>query len=201
MEDNQTHAYTPPTTATHDSLTSPVVRDAPSQVQENTQGTQSLLIEMRALRQDFETKVKYDESKERLIESLHRELQVYREGLHFRVLRPVFNDLITLHDDIGKLIAAQTTGAEGPIAATRDLAFFQETIEDILQRYGVETFMLSDEVFQSQKQKSSKVVATADQTLDKHVARRVRKGFLYEEKVLRPEIVEIFKYTPTTAEQ
>ncbi len=47
-----------------------------------------LLVELRELRQDFDTKIKYDESKERQVDSLHRELQSYREGLHFKIYAP-----------------------------------------------------------------------------------------------------------------
>src|SRR5437667_6699347 len=64
---------------------------------------QLLVDEMQSLRHDFDTKVKYDESKERQIDSLHRELQAYREGFHFKILRPLFIDLIAVHDDLGKL--------------------------------------------------------------------------------------------------
>src|SRR5579859_5517525 len=68
-------------------------------IQENLQG---LLQGMSELRQDFDTKVKYDESKERIIETLHRELLGHQEGLHFRILKPIFIDLIAMHDDLDK---------------------------------------------------------------------------------------------------
>jgi molecular chaperone GrpE len=70
---------------------------------------QLLITEIQRLKEDFETKAKYDESKDRLIDSLHRELQLYREGLHFKILRPVFIDLIAMHDDLGKLIESTMT--------------------------------------------------------------------------------------------
>src|SRR5579859_1071685 len=65
---------------------------------------QSLLTEMQELRHDFDTKIKYDETKERQLDTLHKELQTYREGLHFKILRPLFIDLIAMHDDLDKLI-------------------------------------------------------------------------------------------------
>src|SRR5579863_4500668 len=81
------------------------------------QRLQMLTIEMQRLREDFETKVKYDESKERLIDSLHRELQVYREGLHFKILKPVVIDLIAMYDDLGKLIDAVLTKNPASVAS------------------------------------------------------------------------------------
>lgn len=156
-----------------------------------------LLQEMQQLRQDFDTKVKYDESKERLIESLHRELQTYREGLHFRVLRPVFTDLITLFDDIGKFTESALRGNDGTVDATlRTLILFQETVEEILRRNGAESFSVEEPTFQPNRQRILRVVPTDDPSLDKQIARRIRKGFLYENIVLRSETVEIYKYTP-----
>lgn len=149
--------------------------------------------EMSHLRQDFDTKVKYDESKERLITSLHSELQLHRQGgLHFRILKPLFVDLITLHDELGKFMAT-LSDSDGLIA--HHLALFQESIEEILQRNGVEIFQVEESTFLASKQRSLRIIATTDPALDKHVARRVHKGFEYEGKLLRPEIVELYKYT------
>lgn len=155
-----------------------------------------LLNEMQHLRQDFEAKVKYDMSKERLIESLHRELQTYREGLHFRVLRPVFTDLITMHDDIGKVINTVPPGSDALFEQLRQtLTMFQEMVEDILRRNGAESFTVEGTAFQPSRQRILRVVPTTDFALDKQIARRVRKGFSYEEIVLRAEVVETYKYS------
>lgn len=156
---------------------------------------ESLLKEMRQLRQDFDTKLKYDESKERLIESLHRELQMYREGLHFRVLRPVFTDLITMYDDIGKLIESISSSSNINLdRMIHTLTMYQENIEEILLRNGVISFTMEGEAFLPSRQRILRVVPTPDPALAKQIARRVRKGFIYENIVLRAEVVETYKY-------
>jgi molecular chaperone GrpE len=163
---------------------------------EVTPAIQALLDEMERLRRDFEAKVKYDESKERIIESLHRELQVYREGLNFRILRPVFMDLIALHDDMDKLLEwMDNDTAFVSDQVMQHLKVFQETVEEVLRRNGVETFISDDEVFSPGKQRSLKTIPVPDPAFDKHIARRVRRGFAYEDKVLRHELVEVYKYT------
>lgn len=162
---------------------------------------QLLLKEMHLLRQDFETKVKYDESKERMIESLHRELQTYREGLHFRLLRPMFTDLITLYDEIGKLIDNMARESSGNIEQlVANLIVFQETIEETLRSNGVESFSMEGTSFISNRQRILKVIPAFDPTWDRQIARRVRKGFIYGDIVLRPEVVEIYKYMPATSQ-
>jgi molecular chaperone GrpE len=72
---------------------------------------------------------------------------------------------------------------------------FQESVEEILRRNGVEIFSVEQELFLPSKQRSLCVVATPDPAQDKQIAKRVRKGFEYEGKLLRPEIVETYKYS------
>ncbi len=160
-----------------------------------------LLAEMQHLREDFDTKVKYDESKERLIDSLHRELQAYREGLHFKILRPLFIDLIAMYDDLGKLIDAMLskTPATTSSQALQSMESFQETIEEILRRNGANAFTVEENTFVASKQRILRVVDTADPAQDKQVVRRVRKGFEYEGRILRPEVVEMHKYNPVSS--
>jgi molecular chaperone GrpE len=156
---------------------------------------QQLMAEMQSLKEDFDTKVKYDESKERLIDSLHQELQTYREGLHFKILRPLFIDLIAMHDDLGKLIE-HLGNEDSTMTASRtlkNLESFQETIEEILRRNGVETFYVEGNTFLPNKQRAIQALETPDPALDKQIARHLRKGFEYEGRILRPELVVTYR--------
>lgn len=156
---------------------------------------QPLLSELRELRHDFDTKIKYDESKERQVDSLHKELQGYREGLHFKILRPLFIDLIAVYDDFSKLLESMSNSeSNGNSGQTIDnLKSFQETIEDILRRNGVEAFSVEGATYIPSRQRVLQVIDTPDPVQDKQVARRIRKGFEYEGRVIRPEIVATYK--------
>lgn len=199
---NQPATVPSPPPLTNDAYTPPL-RDEKAPNGTNTpsspvvdQTTQLLLKEMQNLRQDFDAKVKYDQSKERLIETLHRELQTYQEGLHFRVLRPVFTDLITLYDDVSKIIESISAGGYDASGAIQNMMIFQETVEDILRRNGAESFTVDGPTFQPNRQRVLHVIPTSDPAQDRQIARRVRKGFVYEDIVLRSEMVEVYKYTP-----
>ncbi len=161
--------------------------------EEVSRSVQLLMQEMQRLREDFDTKVKYDASKERMIDSLHRELQTYREGMHFKILRPLFMDLISMYDDLGGLLENILKENGVSRQMLRNLESFQESIEETLRRNGVEVFSTEGDVFVAGKQRALKVVDTDDSALDKRVARRVRKGFEYDGRVLRPEIVEVYR--------
>ena len=160
-----------------------------------TGAMQQIIDEMRALRQEFDTKIKYDASKERQIDSLHNELQAYRAGLHFKILRPVILDLISMHDDLSRMIES-IPREEGMIPISqvlKNLESFQVTAEEILQRNGVEPYSVDGENFVSGRQRALQPVETDEPSLDKTIARRVRKGFEYDEKILRPELVMIYR--------
>lgn len=154
-----------------------------------------LIQEMHNLREDFDTKVKYDESKERTIDALHKELQTYREGLHYKILRPIIMDLISMHDDLDRILE-DIASKEYGISQTmlRNLQSFQESIEETLRRYEVETFSVEGDTLVAGKQRIMKVIEVGDSMLDRHIAHRVRKGFEYEKRLLRPEIVDIYRY-------
>ncbi len=156
---------------------------------------QSLLTEMQELRQDFNTKIKYDETKERQLDTLHKELQTYREGLHFKILRPLFIDLIAMHDDLDKLMEGFASTEATPELARmiENLRSFQETVEDVLVRNGVELYSLDGNTYVPNKQRVVQVINTTDPAQDKLIARRLRKGFEYDGRVLRPELVTLFR--------
>jgi molecular chaperone GrpE len=151
--------------------------------------------EMRGLRRDFDTKVKYDESKERLINTLHKELQNYREGFHFNILHATLIDLISMYDDLEKILEDFKKRENGlSQEMQRNLISFQQSIEDTLRRNEVEAFQAEGETLVAGKQRILKVIDTDNPEQDRYIARRVRKGFEYAGQIiLRPEIVEIYR--------
>jgi len=142
----------------------------------------------------FEREVRAEATREKVVDRLHAELQEYKQDLLLSVLRPVFIDLIQLHDDIGKLVAAQSS-AEGELRRLVDtMASFQQAIEDILYRQGVEPYAQEGESFDPRRQRAIATVTTDDPALARSIAVRHRKGFQSQngEKVIRPEIVSVY---------
>src|SRR5262249_13351596 len=62
------------------------------------------------LQAQFDREVRAESTREKVVDRLHAELQEYKQDLLLGVLRPVFVDLIQLHDDIGKMVAAHAPG-------------------------------------------------------------------------------------------
>ena len=149
-----------------------------------------------ALQAIFEREARAEASRERVVDRLHAELQEYKQDLLLKVLRPVFVDLIQLHDDIGKLVAAEGGDGgddEGRAGRLLDvIGGFQQGIEDILYRQGVEPFAVEDDAFDPRRQRAVAAVMTDDPTRNKAVAARLRKGFRAGEKIIRPEVVSVY---------
>lgn len=147
------------------------------------------------LQADFDTKIKYDESKERTIDALHRELQDYREDLNFKILRPLILDLTRLYDDLNQLVMNYSK-PEQPLEdrIVSDLQTFVEEIEQIVSRYGFELYQVDTEIFDRSLQKVQKVEKTEQPDLDKQVIERVRPGLRYGDRVVRPEEVIAYRY-------
>jgi molecular chaperone GrpE len=153
-----------------------------------------------ALQTTFDRELRAEATRERVIDRLHAELQEYKQDFLLKVQRPIFIDLIQLHDDIGKMTEARQPSPAEPeqIQAVRGLIeTIQTAIEDILYRQGVEPFALEGDEFDPRKQRAVSTQATDDRTLNKRVAGRLRKGFQAGDKLIRPEVVTVYTFRPT----
>jgi molecular chaperone GrpE len=146
------------------------------------------------LQSQFEREVRAEATREKVVDRLHAELQEYKQDLLLGVLRPVFVDLIQLHDDIGKMVAAQGEPG-GDVRRLLDIMQgYQQAIEDILDRQGVEPYTLEGDTFDPRRQRAVGTVPTDDPGLAKTISARLRKGFrtLAGDRVIRPEIVSVY---------
>jgi molecular chaperone GrpE len=154
-----------------------------------------------ALQTTFDRELRAEATRERVIDRLHAELQEYKQDFLLKVQRPIFIDLIQLHDDIGKMIPARpdsdpeaepdrNQGVRGVIES------IQTAIEDILYRQGVEPFVLEGDEFDPRKQRAVSTYVTDDPGRNKRVASRLRKGFQAGDKLIRPEVVTVFTFRP-----
>ena len=157
-----------------------------------TAPAEDILSILQELRTAFDDKIKYDASRERLIERLHAEVQEYKEDLFLKILKSMALDLVTLHDTLGKWTA--TDGA-----ASVSLADIQGDVEDVLDRNGFESFVVAEETFDPRRQRALRKVPTGDAALDKRIAERLRKGFSYQGKVIRPECVAVYVFQLTVS--
>jgi molecular chaperone GrpE len=148
------------------------------------------------LQSQFDREVRAEATREKVVDRLHAELQEYKQDLLLGVLRPVFVDLIQLHDDIGKMVAAHAdSGGDGSVSRLLEvMQGYQQAIEDILDRQGVVPYMQDGDTFDPRRQRAVATVTTEDPVLARTIAARLRRGFrtLAGDRVIRAEIVSVY---------
>lgn len=114
-----------------------------------------------------------------LADRLHAENQRLRSGELRAAQLPLVRDLMRMHDDAGRLLAAATD------QATTDVAIMRDSLVDALARNGIESFEPTvGEQFDPRTQTARGVVATSDAALERCIAEVVRAGFMWEDKTL-----------------
>ena len=143
---------------------------------------------LAGLQARFDREVRAEAGRERIVDRLHAELQEYKQDLVLKVQRPIFVDLIQLHDDVGKMAQALEPDAQGFRGALESI---QTALEDVLYRQGVEPFRAEGDAFDPRRQRAVTTVPTSDPGLAKTIAARIRPGFQAGDKVIRPELVSV----------
>ena len=141
----------------------------------------------------FEREIRAEATRERIVDRLHAELQEYKQDLLLKVQRPIFIDLIQLHDDIGKMIDAQP--AEDPDRAA-SVPRARSTRSAPPSRTSCTARVLSRSAWRARNSTLADSVPSARcrpriPERNKTIAVRLRPGFQAGDKLIRPEIVSV----------
>ena len=163
----------------------------------------SLEKSMSSLQKDFDIKIKDDKSKDTTIDSLHRELETYREDLAFKLLRPLVLELTRITDQMRLLSAKYREENQTSEAAefAEELDNFIFDIQAAISSHDFEFFQVEGSIFDGSQQKVQETRNTDESELDKQIAKRIRVGLRYKEKVVRPELVTVYRYAPSKPEE
>ena len=153
--------------------------------------------QLEELNKEFLSKLKNDAHKEKLIDSLHQELQSYKNDLIKKHVQSMAVDIIKIIDDIRKLSEHyQSMNAEDvePNKLLDLLERIPGDLEDIFLYQGVKPFTCSGNEFDAARQRVLKRVVTSDMSLDNKVAKSLKPGYEMGDRVIRPEIVSVYLY-------
>ncbi|MFO7838983.1 MAG: nucleotide exchange factor GrpE [Desulfosalsimonadaceae bacterium] len=160
--------------------------------------------QLEELSQSFDTKLKYDAHKNKVIDELHNSLQQYRDGLLKKYLQRIFTDVIKIVDDVRKLSSyyhEQPASEENSAKLLQYLEDIAYDLEDIFAWEGVVSFTTDSGDLDPARQRVVSKVETDDPAKDKMIAQRLRPGYEWEGKVIRPEIVAIYIYNEQAASE
>ncbi len=173
---------------------------------ESVQGLPKAVAELRAL---LEMKNGVSHS---MFSALHEELKGYKDGFLLQsVYRPIIRDLVSVYDDLTEIHrqihAAISDGAsEGEASPSTqkvlgrmrtmemNLGHNVEFILEVLARLEVTQIPVSAGKLDKCRQRAVAVEATDIPDDDTLVVRLVKRGFLWHERVLRPEEVVVKRY-------
>lgn len=143
----------------------------------------------------------------RLFDALHAELKGYKDNFLFDALqKPFVRDLITLSDDLGVVQQQIETRFESLLEAShaeRDfLAKLTMNLEntlahfyEVLVRMEVEAYETAEGAAVDLKRHRALSIEPAESPdHDGHVVRTLKQGFLWRERVIRPEEVVVRKW-------
>ena len=159
---------------------------------------EQLLEEMVQLKALFEKRLLIDEQKNQIIANQGAELQKYKDGLYEKIFKPLLGDVIEIADDLHRMIRAYESKRDDNIPATKLLSIleiYESDIEDILDKYGVNVFSCEEQEFNPKRQKIVRVIETSDASQNHLIAERVSKGFEMGDKLIKPERVNVYKYS------
>lgn len=132
---------------------------------------------------------------QRLFDSLHEELLKYRDNfLHESLQKPFIHDLVHLYDDLTSLSsqlqsAAQEKSKRGPVAQWRDnLENAVHSLMEVLHRFEVKEIEPRENVDRSLHKVISYEPGDFPED-DGRIIMRVKRGFLWRGKLIRPEEV------------
>ena len=147
-----------------------------------------------------------------MFDALHEELKSYKDGfLLDSVHRPLIRDLITLYDDLSQIhqqmsgpIASVEEAMQGNLAAANlgerlesiDLHIEHnlEFVLEVLARLEVSQLPAGTGKLDKKTQRAIAVEPTEDAEEDLLVVKSLKRGFLWKDRVIRPEEVVIKKW-------
>ncbi|MEK9148792.1 MAG: nucleotide exchange factor GrpE [Candidatus Desantisbacteria bacterium] len=150
----------------------------------------ALLQEIKAT---IERKIAYDETKEKMFNTLYEQLKGYQGEFLDAFKKPIIKSLVTLYDDtikVEKVINEESCGEK----VKSGINALKVELLEILENMEVMPFCEHPDVLNYKLQKTIKTVETIDPAEDKRVVEVLREGFLWKGNILRPEDVVIKKY-------
>lgn len=155
-------------------------------------------IQLASLSQSFDSKLKYDEHKNKIIDDLHHALQEYRDGLIKKYLHRIVIDVIKIVDDMRKFTSYHNNESHKDETTEKFLNYIENIasdMEDLFSWEGVMPFTCEGDKFDPSRQRIIKKVETDDPEKDKMIAQRLRPGYEWDEKIIRPEMISAYIYS------
>ncbi len=146
-----------------------------------------------------------------MFEALHAELKSYKDAFILEsVLRPVIRDLLGVYDSMSEIFQQLSASmaafdvkemADGAVLLVENMRQAATNLDhnihfilEVLERLDVTPLPIQIGKLDKRTQKAMTVEATEDKDQDNDIAKVLRRGFQWKERIIRPEEVIIKKW-------
>lgn len=145
----------------------------------------------------FEEKILKDESKVKLFSNLYEDLTRYKEDFIFKnITKQIFMNVIYLFDRVDDLLKDSEKTQFQPEDLIAYLKSFRNEIIQTLKKQDVNIIEKKTEKFDPNFQDAKVSNPVSDPKEDQKIIEVLRKGFTYQDKILRPEEIIVGIYKP-----
>ena len=156
--------------------------------------TSSLDVRVLQLSELFQNRLAYDKAKEEAFDRLYVELEQLKSNATFEQLRPLYLDLILLFDRVENICQSpQLIGQQDPNTLSLFRSLSDELLE-ILYRREIEVIQSGSPAFDPSNQRAIGIEPTSVEGETGRVAKIVRRGFRYRNRLIRAEEVIVKKF-------
>ena len=145
------------------------------------------------LNQQFSDRLSRDAAKEKAFDHLYGELETVKQNSSFERFKPLYLDLILLFDRLDRVCRVENTSVSGEELYNFLLTLKEELLE-VLYRQGIELVSSDGNSFDATKQRAIATETTTVKAENNQLAEIVRRGFRYQNRLLRPEEVIVKKF-------
>lgn len=148
--------------------------------------------ELGALRAELGDTLANDKVKERAFDQLYEELKQYKDDFLFQAEKPLLLDLMLFYDSLNWFRESLVKKEMSPDVVADSFQYLIDEFLEVLYRRDVMPVEES-ETFDRRIHKAVKVQETDDATQDQKIAKVLKRGFVRNEKLIRPEEVVIHR--------
>jgi len=153
--------------------------------------------------QRIETQLTAGDRNAAIIDRLHDEVQQLRHRQDMRRVEPILRAIVHLRDDVQNIVTHAQSSERLPSGEdlVRSLDLFRMQLEETLYREGVDAFAPgAGDRFDGRRHQVVSAVAVANADQDRCVVSVRQPGFVFDERVLRPALVLVGRWTPPSSD-
>lgn len=151
---------------------------------------------LKKIKDDIDVKIAVDETKDKAFNKLYDELKEAKEKDNIKdsAIRPLLGDLLLFYDSLIKFKSKIETNNKNDEMLLKETDFILDELLEIFYRQNIEIIPEnSDRTYDSKIQKAVKIEKNQEID-DNKIIKIIRSGFLWKDKMLRPQEVCVNKH-------